>query len=81
MKKILLKNAIILLLICFASIAHATVYYSKAASGNWTSSATWSTVTYGNATNTGTYPGVNANNKEKLKLMIPDLKKMKTQNQ
>lgn len=31
-------------------------YYSTTNGGLWTNPATWSTVTYGNATNTGTYP-------------------------
>jgi len=35
----------------------AVVYYSRVVSGNWNTSASWSTVTYGNVTNTGTYPG------------------------
>src|SRR5207248_1682243 len=34
----------------------ATTYYSKTSGGNWTTTSTWSTVTYGNPTNTGTYP-------------------------
>lgn len=33
----------------------ATTYYSRA-SGNWNANGSWSTVTYGNATNTGTFP-------------------------
>lgn len=33
----------------------ALTYYSRT-NGNWTSSGSWSTVGYGNATNTGTYP-------------------------
>lgn len=31
-------------------------YYSRTSGGLWTNPATWSTVTYGNATNSGTYP-------------------------
>ena len=33
----------------------STTYYSRQ-NGNWNASTTWSTVTYGNATNAGTYP-------------------------
>lgn len=33
----------------------ASTYYTRQ-TGNWNSNATWSTVTYGNATNTGTFP-------------------------
>ncbi len=36
--------------------ASAITYYSRSVSGFWTSPASWSTVTYSNATNTGTYP-------------------------
>jgi hypothetical protein len=35
--------------------ASAITYYSKA-NGNWNAASTWSTVTYGDPTNTGTYP-------------------------
>ncbi len=35
--------------------AMAVTYYSRA-SGNWNANGSWSTVTYGNATNTGTFP-------------------------
>ena len=35
---------------------YATTYYSRTSGGSWGNSTTWSTVTYGNATNTGTYP-------------------------
>lgn len=34
----------------------ATTYYSRTNNANWTVNSTWSTVAYGNATNTGTYP-------------------------
>ncbi len=44
----------------FASIligsAQATTYYSRTSGGNWNTNTTWSTVGYGNATNTGTFP-------------------------
>lgn len=35
---------------------NARTYYSRTNGGLWTVSSTWSTVTYGNATNAGTYP-------------------------
>ena len=41
-------------LIASASI-HATTYYSRA-SGNWNAATSWSTVTYGDPINAGTYP-------------------------
>lgn len=47
--------AVLLLLLSF-QVSHATTYYSRTNLGNWTTNATWSTVGYGNATNTGTYP-------------------------
>src|SRR5215216_2668677 len=34
----------------------ATTYYARTNGGNWNSNATWSTVGYGNSTNTGTFP-------------------------
>ena len=37
--------------------SHAVVYYSRVLTGNWNTNSTWSTVTYGNVTNAGTYPG------------------------
>ncbi len=40
----------------FSHFAMATTYYSRTNGGNWNVNATWSTVTYGNTTNTGTYP-------------------------
>lgn len=36
--------------------SQATTYYSRTNNGNWNVNSTWSTVGYGNATNTGTYP-------------------------
>ena len=36
--------------------ASAVTYYSRTNNGNWNVNSTWSTVAYGNATNTGTYP-------------------------
>jgi hypothetical protein len=35
---------------------NARTYYSRTNGGLWTVASTWSTVTYGNATNAGTYP-------------------------
>jgi hypothetical protein len=43
-------------LLLAGSAANAITYYSRQ-SGNWSVNATWSTVGYGNATNTGTHPG------------------------
>ncbi len=43
-------------LLLFSHITYATTYYSRTNGGNWNVNTTWSTVTYGNATNTGTYP-------------------------
>ena len=55
-----IRNAVIFLHLLFLSAyANGRVYYSRPASGNWNASSSWSTVTYGNATNTGTTPGVN----------------------
>ena len=55
--KYLLSLVINVLLIHITTVnnCNATIYYSRG-SGNWNAAATWSTVTYGNATNTGTYP-------------------------
>ena len=50
--KCLILTLVFLLVIANAS---ATNYYSRA-TGNWDSNGTWSTVTYGNATNIGTFP-------------------------
>jgi hypothetical protein len=36
--------------------ASSTTYFSRTNGGNWNSNATWSTVGYGNSTNTGTFP-------------------------
>lgn len=47
---------IALLLTCIVGSSDARTYYSRQ-SGLWTVASSWSTVTYGNATNTGTYPG------------------------
>ena len=35
---------------------NAATYYSRTSGGNWTDNSTWSTVTYGSSTNTGTFP-------------------------
>lgn len=50
--KCLVLHLVILLSISKAS---AINYYSRT-TGNWDSNGTWSTVTYGNSTNTGTFP-------------------------
>ncbi len=39
------------------NVANATTYYSRA-SGNWNAASSWSTVTYGDPTNTGTFPTI-----------------------
>ncbi len=49
-------SLLVILLISVASSTFATQYYSRVNGGNWTSTATWSTVTYNNAVNTGTFP-------------------------
>lgn len=36
--------------------SHASVYYSRTSGGNWSDNTTWSTITYGNSTNTLTFP-------------------------
>ncbi len=38
------------------NFAFATTYYSRTTGGNWNSNSTWSTISFGNSTNTGTYP-------------------------
>lgn len=56
----LLKTAILFLCLFSFSITNATEYFLRAVTSgtrNWTSSATWSTVSSASATNTGTYPG------------------------
>ena len=47
---------LILFLLSVTSSSFAARYYSRTNGGNWTATTTWSTVTYGNVTNTGTYP-------------------------
>ena len=42
--------------ILLSSNVFAVTYYSRTNNGNWNVNSTWSTVAYGNATNTGTYP-------------------------
>ncbi len=46
---------LILSLACWVQ-SFAVTYYSKTNGGFWNDPLTWSTVTYGNATNTGTFP-------------------------
>jgi len=50
------KLACLLIALQFPLLLSATTYYSRTNLGNWNVNATWSTVAYGNATNTGTYP-------------------------
>lgn len=45
-----------LLLFSLSFTGYATTYYSRTNGGNWNVATTWSTVTYGNATNAGTFP-------------------------
>lgn len=45
----------VLLLSSYMNV-NAVIYYSRTSGGNWTDNSTWSTVTYGNSTNTGTFP-------------------------
>ncbi len=49
---------IILLLLSIYTTSFGATYYSRTNGGNWTNNTTWSTVGYGNATNTGTFPKV-----------------------
>lgn len=57
MRQILInmKGALVVILVMLSTGAEAITYYSRN-SGYWTSTSSWSTVTYGNATNAGTYP-------------------------
>ena len=57
LKKNVFRSTCLLLFLIIETHAGATIYYSRGAPGNWNANASWSTVTYGNATNTGTYPG------------------------
>ena len=51
------KAAALLLFFLISVSGFATTYYSRTNGGNWNVATTWSTVTYGNATNsTGSYP-------------------------
>jgi hypothetical protein len=54
-KTSLLLSALVVLL---SLQSFATTYYSRTTGGNWNVNSTWSTVNYGNSTNTGTYPKV-----------------------
>jgi hypothetical protein len=61
MRTILLPNTKIYVIALIAILgftiqSNARTYYSRTSGGLWTVSSTWSTVTYGNATNAGTYP-------------------------
>lgn len=55
LKKHIGAGALLILVTAFSLESFGTTYYSKA-NGNWNSSASWSTVGYGNAINTGTFP-------------------------
>ncbi len=48
--------AILAFAMLLSGSANATIYYSRINGGNWNANASWSTVTYGNAINTGTFP-------------------------
>lgn len=61
MRKALIKQfkskiSLLFIMLSITMQVNATTYYSRISGGNWNSNATWSTVTYGNATNTGTFP-------------------------
>ncbi len=47
---------VLVAILLISNLAKATTYYSRTSGGNWNVNTTWSTVTYGNATNTGTFP-------------------------
>ncbi len=47
---------VIFFLMIIGQTASAVTYYSRTSGGNWNVSTTWSTVGYGNSTNTGTFP-------------------------
>lgn len=52
-----IKDALVAFAFLFLGMqSFATTYYSRTNNGNWNVNTTWSTVAYGNATNTGTYP-------------------------
>ena len=55
-KKMNVALTIFIFTVLTISSAQATVYYSRTSGGNWNVNTTWSTVAYGNATNTGTFP-------------------------
>jgi len=52
-----ITDALVAMAFIFLSLnSFATTYYSRTNNGNWNVNSTWSTVAYGNATNSGTYP-------------------------
>ena len=51
-----MMSIIVLLLFLVSASSQAATYYSRTNGGNWNVNTTWSTVAYGNATNTGTFP-------------------------
>ena len=56
MRKAINYIAMLILMIASYKSSQAAVYYSRTSGGNWSDNTTWSTVTYGNATNTLTFP-------------------------
>ncbi len=51
-----LKFGLLLLLLIGSFQSYSVTYYSRISGGSWALNSTWSTVGYGNATNTGTFP-------------------------
>ncbi len=51
-----MMSIFVLLLFLVSASSQAATYYSRTNGGNWNVNTTWSTVAYGNATNTGTFP-------------------------
>ena len=56
-KQTTMPDALVAIVFMLLSVqSFATTYYSRTNNANWNLNSTWSTVAYGNATNTGTYP-------------------------
>ena len=51
-----LKFGLLLFLLVNSFQSYSATYYSRISGGAWALNSTWSTVGYGNATNTGTFP-------------------------
>ena len=49
-------SVVLVLFLLFSTNMFAVTYYSRTSGGNWNVASTWSTVGYGNATNSGTFP-------------------------